>query len=130
MICTTVVCLLFSAINKTLFPLSSFTLSISLLSPHSSSKNDRRMKIRKCLHKVIVPPNTVKQGLGVVLSRLMTTNFNLLCLNTSLPQGAGTSTVSLTSTNHVNTPFFSTNLTHGIAHVSRVHHNTVTFMLE
>jgi hypothetical protein len=59
------------------------SLFFKLVDFFSFSKNDRRMKIRKCLHKVIVPPNTVKQGFGVVLvdKTLMTTNFNLLCPN-------------------------------------------------
>jgi hypothetical protein len=90
------------------------------------------MKIRKCPHKIIVTPNRIKQRLGAVLVEmsLMTANHNLFCFDNSLPQGAGATPAGLSSSHHMNVPFFLTNLTHGITHISRVNDNTVTFMLD
>jgi hypothetical protein len=104
MISLAVVFFLFTAINITLFLVSSFGLSISFLSPHFSSYYNSRMKVRKGLDEVVVTPNRIKQGLGVVLieKTLMTANHNLLSFNSNLAQGTGTSMVSLTSTHHVN----------------------------
>jgi hypothetical protein len=91
------------------------------------------MKIRKCLHKVVAPPHCIAQWLGVVLidERLMSMYFDHLCLTSSLPQWAGTTSISLNSTNHIYLPLFPTNLAHGITHVSRIHDNMMmTFILE
>ena len=62
------------------------------------------MEIRKCLDKVAVSPNSIKQLLGVVLVhiRLETTNNNLLCSDSSLSKWTSTSSIRLTSSYHVN----------------------------
>jgi hypothetical protein len=62
------------------------------------------MKIRKCLHKVIVAPSSISQWLGVVLveKRLITINYNLLCFDSSFPQTARATPVCLTSSHHIN----------------------------
>ena len=62
------------------------------------------MEIRKCLDKVAVSPNCIKQWLGVVLvhKRLETTNNNLLCFDSSLSKWTSTSSIRLTSSYHVN----------------------------
>jgi hypothetical protein len=70
--------------------------------------------------------------MGVVLIQesIMLTDYNLSCLASSLPQRTGTTSISHTSSHKIKQPYVSTNQTHSITHVSRVHDNTVSFSLE